>query len=264
MTTTIVSCYFKINSKHSYSNYDKWMKNMLKNIETQMIIFCDKDSKNKIIKYREDNIENTHIITMDLEQFHTYKWWSLWNKHHQIDPEKSIHNPKLYMIWAEKISFIKKAIYLNPFNTDFFMWCDIGCFRNRKNKNDISLDKIKNFPNKEKVSILPKNKIIFTQTGNFHPECLKILPNKLTKLEFTNIPRSVGGTMFIGYKDILLKYHDIYYEMLETFFKFNRFAGKDQNIIANISIVYPEIIKLIHHSVISNSDPWFVFHWLFC
>ena len=41
--TTIVTCYFSLNSKHSRENYKKWIHNMLSNIETGMIIFTDEE-----------------------------------------------------------------------------------------------------------------------------------------------------------------------------------------------------------------------------
>ena len=41
--TTIVTCYFKIKSKHSLENYNQWMSNMLENISTPMMIYCDSE-----------------------------------------------------------------------------------------------------------------------------------------------------------------------------------------------------------------------------
>ena len=37
------------------------------------------------------------------------------------------------MLWCEKISFVKKTIEKNYFNTDWYGWCDIGYFRESNN-----------------------------------------------------------------------------------------------------------------------------------
>jgi len=259
--TTIVTCYFNLNSKHSKENYKQWIHNMLSNIETGMVIFTDEESYDYIVKSRGQYLKNTHIIITSLDRFHTNQYQEDWVRHHKLfDPEKAIHSPELYMVWAEKSHFLKQSIQMNTFESDYFMWCDIGCFRNRQQQGDIPLDKIKHFPLEEKVKKCSSDKVYLTQTGPFHPLCYQLGDDGLTKIEFTHISASIGGTIFLGHKDILLKWHDVYYNTIQTFIKKNRFIGKDQNIMANITISHPEMVFVIKAS---HNDPWFFFHWLF-
>lgn len=258
--TTIVTCYFNIPSKHSQENYKIWMTNMLENIETSMYIFCDSKSYDFIKEKRKKYLNNTHIKILDFPDFYTYRYLEQYKEHHKIDPEQKKHNPYLYMIWAEKSHFMLLAKNENKFNSDFFFWCDIGCFRNRKIKNDIPLDKILKFPNEQKIRALPRDKIIFTQTGLFPKECSKMLEIGLTEMEFTLVEASIGGTMFGCYKENIDGWHKIFYENLELFFKYRRFAGKDQNIYANICVHYPNLVLLFQPLY---GDKWFYFHWLF-
>ena len=271
MTThsaTIVTCYFKIKSKHTNDNYKTWMKNMLVNIETPMIIYTDEESYDYIENTRLNSSEkhgphNTQIIKMRMEDFYTYKYKDIWDKQWNLDPENSYHTPELYMIWAEKTNFLRKSIESNPFDSEFFLWCDIGCFRRRPFTSDITnMSVLKNWPNKDKIATLPKDKILLTQIERFtgNNEKYKELRKDSSGLTVHKFPHTlvfVGGTMFGGYKDTLLKWWDVYYEMLENYFKFFRFAGKDQDIMANILIVRPDICYPVFAEW---GDPWFYFH----
>lgn len=258
--TTIVTCYFKIKSKHSLENYNQWMSNMLENISTPMMIYCDSESEDFIRKKRNKFFDNTKIEVITFDDFYTNKYKQAFINHHSnLDPEKVKHNPELYMIWAEKSNFLKKTKEKNPFNSKFFFWCDIGCFRNRTEKNDIPLSSINNFPNEEKIKSIPNSKIILTRTGVLNNKCCKLNSNGLTQEEFTFYSHSIGGTMFGGHYDIINEWHSKYYNTLERFIQHNRFAGKDQNIMANMTIQYPDLCIIFNPTY---GDPWFYFHWL--
>lgn len=257
--TTIVTCYFKIPSKHSQEKYKEWMSNMLTNISTPMVIFCDEESENFIKELRKDYLSNTHIIVLSLDDFYTSRYKDKFTEHYELDPEQNIHSIPLYMIWAEKSHFLKRAKTINPFDSQFFLWCDIGCFRNRQEKNDVKLDMIKFFPNEIKIRSIPNNKIILVQTGKFSAGCSTLNSNNLTNEEFTYYSHTISGTMFGGHFDIIDEWHKKYYSTLENFFKNNRFAGKDQSVMANIVIQYPNLVHLFQPTY---GDPWFYFHWL--
>jgi hypothetical protein len=51
---------------------------------------------------------------MEMEDFYSYKnFGKEFNESFYIDIEKSIHTVPLYLVWAEKCSFLKKAIINN-------------------------------------------------------------------------------------------------------------------------------------------------------
>ena len=225
-----------------------------------MVIYCDSESEKYIIQKRHKHLNYTRIIVMTLDDFYTNKYKEIFKEHHlYLDPERNKHNPELYMIWAEKSNFLQKTKNDNPFNSEFFLWCDIGCFRNRPEKKDIPLSEIHKFPNKEKIRCIPKDKIILTQTGKFAENCKLLNIDGLTKEEFTFYSHSIGGTIFGGHSNIIDKWHLKYYETLDKFINYKRFSGKDQNIMANIAVEKPELCLLFTPTY---GDPWFYFHWL--
>src|SRR5436309_806995 len=126
--TTIVTAYYRFKkSKYSHQVYLDWMDNMLE-IHTPMVIFTNEASKKYVIERRVGLTHLTKIIILEQSEWLTYKYISQWEKHYELDHEK-YHNVDLYMIWNEKSNFLKRAIELNQFNTEYFIWCDIGCFR---------------------------------------------------------------------------------------------------------------------------------------
>jgi len=54
MSSTVVSCYYKIKSKHSHNQYDKWINNFLQNIHCNLIIFTSPDLKEYLLQKRPD------------------------------------------------------------------------------------------------------------------------------------------------------------------------------------------------------------------
>ena len=260
--TTLVTCYFQLGkAKHSHNNYLQWIDNFLSNVKTPIIIFCDPESEEMIREKRKPYIEQTHIIVIKLEDFYTSRYLSVFRNNYLQDFEKDKHSVELYMVWAEKTEFLKKAMELNIFKSEFYVWIDIGAFRNRADKGDISLDLIKNWPDQEKMKALPKDKIILGRAGQFPPDCNRLMNNGLTVQEFTKVIRSIVGTIFIMHKDMILVWWKLYYWMLETFIKYNRPILKDQSIMANIAVAFPKKVLIIER--IANLDPWFFMEYVF-
>lgn len=250
---TIVSCYYRTKSKHTLSQYDEWMANFLKNINNNMVIFCDKDSYNKICEFRKEYKDITKICILSLEETYcgSNKYKDIWDYNHSIDIEKNIHNPNLYIIWNEKAMFVKRVIKQNPFNTDFFCWCDIGCFRN---KDDMYLFKNTEWPTKNFLETARTDKMYFLNLIPFNDNDHIIYKNGLTRTFERDI--RMGGTIFLGHKNVFEEYIKKFYQCMDNYINNNYFAGKDQNIIATLYILFPELFKLIN-PVKNEGDPWF-------
>jgi hypothetical protein len=220
---------------------------MLK-IDSNMVIFCDNVSLPLIMQGREGKMEKTKIEVMMLEEFYTYKYYSTFLKDYQIDREQRIgHTPPLYMIWNEKSNFLKRAIEMNPFNDEFYLWVDIGCFRYKT-------EDFLNYPSPSKIEQQDKSKVLllavvpFTQFELDNPD-LNLLP------DYTKNYR-VSGTIFGGGKDVLLNWHTKYYNMLENFIAANRFIGKDQSIMDCTYLFNQEMCNLIQSPIVCR-DQWF-------
>jgi len=251
---TIVTAFYNFDKKkHSSSNYYNWIKNYLPNIDANMIIFTDNNSYNFILPFRKNLEHKTKIIILDLEKFYTYKYLDKWNNDILIDHERGYHSIQLYMIWNEKAHFLKYAININPFNTDYFIWTDIGMVRE-----EYYIEHIKTFPNinkfqkKDKVYILNIDNMISDNDYNIS------IPTE--KYRYVNC---MGAGVIAGHKDILIDMIDKYYLMLEEFISNNFFAGKDQSIYTNLCIKYKDLFEIIKPIQSPLNNDWFYMLYFF-
>ena len=213
------------------------MKNMLM-IDNHMVIFCDENSEELIHSIRSSKLDKTLIIVTNFKEFYSFKYANSFLEHFKMDKEQRVgHNMFLYMIWSEKSNFMKRAIEIDKFNTDYFIWVDIGCFR-VPNVNFI------HWPNPAKIETMDKDKVLLLSVTPFTLEEWECNSKEtLPSFQFSN---RIGGTIFGGGKEVLLKWHQKYYEMLEYFISINRFIGKDQSIMNSVFLLNKDICELIH------------------
>ncbi len=125
---------------------------------------------------RTGKIEKTVIIVTTFQEFYTYRYYSVFIEHFEMDSEKGIgHNPFLYMIWNEKFHFMRRAIELDPFRSNYFMWVDIGCFR-------VPNTRFIHWPKPQRISTLDKSKVLVLSVVPFTKQewschSLKTLPS---------------------------------------------------------------------------------------
>ena len=182
---TIVSGYWKIINKHD-NNYLEWFKNTL-SINCPYVFFGTEDTIEIARKFR-GNLP-TYYVELEIKDFETYSYGNRMVTH-------SFHCPsvELNLVWHEKIFLMKKAININPFNSDYFMWVDAGIcvYRNLK-------PPTQSFPNVEKLSSLPKDKFIFTSSN---------------VREFKGIINAflhfISGTAYLFHKDFIDKFLPLY------------------------------------------------------
>lgn len=247
---TIVTAYYEIeNKKTSSDDYYKWIANFLTNCQSCMLIFTDKESHDRLLDLRKDFKHNTKIIVHSLDKFYTYKYLEHWKKDilrdHEIPRVK--HSIELYMIWNEKSMFLKRAIEMNPFETEYFCWSDIGMVRT-----DDTIEYIKQYPVIDDT--IDKNKVYLLNIQ--HVFSHKDIFPELASERYRHL-NAIGGTVFFGHKNVLLTWIAKYYEMLQEFVHKNYFAGKDQSLMACVYVKNSNMINLIRPQPCPISDPWF-------
>lgn len=245
---TIVTAYYQMKSKFNHEKYVQWMSNMLPYIKTPMVIFTDEQSAALIQQLR--NGLPASIIILKQQEWYVYREYKdLWTKHYDMDPEK-YHTVDLYMVWNEKSYFLKRAIDMNVFKSKYFIWCDIGCFRNKA-----EMPMYVNWPSSEKMKQYGHDKVILNYLGEFSNHQYHIDETTGLSCDFQR-ENHIGGGIFGGSEDALKKWIYVYYEMLSIFFKYDRFAGKDQNVMANVVLRFPNLANLIR-PMGCCPDPWF-------
>lgn len=244
--TLVVSCYYQLHkSKHSHEKYQQWMKNMLENVQNNMFVFVgDKHNETYVRSLRGSLPIQT--LVLPFTELKMYQYMNIWNiQWKNLDPEKNIHNPNLYIIWNEKIEFLAKAKQMTETKYVWYMWMDIGSFRcehGHVTANDISCwlrDDIVN-------ARLSKTKFNMLQIDEFRSTQKEIDDiSLLSRLDFKNKLNNTGGTYIIPSDSIEL-WHERFYSLIEKYITVERFAGKDQNILANLLIAYPEHVNVVY------------------
>jgi hypothetical protein len=249
---TAVTCYYNLDNKSKYDHhtYITWMKNFLNNLNCYLVIYTDNENYQLIKELRIQYMDRTKIIIKNFDKLFMY-YYTDWNYQLELDPEKNIHSKELYIIWNEKTNFIKETYKLNPFNTDWYIWLDIGSCRNRQHYGDITNEQLNKWPNQNKLNSLPKDKVTFCLTNLSFNYLLENI-NGITHNDL-KYSHHVGG-LFILHKDFIESFHSLYYNTMNKFIENNRFIGKDQNLLCNILIINHNYVNLL---IPDKGDPYF-------
>ena len=245
MSVTIVSCFYQLNkSKHSLQEYDNWINYFLLNLQSNIIIFVGKHEKQYIqsIIYKNNKCKYL-LIEKEIDDFEIMKKYDsdFWNWQESIDPGINCgRGQDCYKIWNSKFNFLQEAILLNPFNSDKFVWNDIGNIRNTNYIECLRLYPKYNSVSKDKLDIVLLNTFNNKEQIYFQHEV------------------HFSGSMFGGGKEILLELCKMYYTYFDEYVNNKLFIGCDQQIIATLFLQNPSMFNCIQPSQIySNDDEWF-------
>ncbi len=254
---TFSTCWYELNSKFDKSLYYKWINNFLSVvINCYLVIYTNNID---IFEKYKDN-QRIKIIFKDFEDFKTYKYD--WLSNHNNNTSLKHVDSKLVMLWNEKIHFVKESI--NYFNTEYYGWCDIGYFRNRKN--DTNINDIILWPSLEKINKLDKNKIYYALINNNNTQIneLKLLINNKNTNNLPIEPINenydvIAGGFFITSKTKLKLWHNIFYNKLKLYFNNNYLIKDDQTIIKDCIFSNETKNNFILIDEKNNLDNWFLF-----
>ena len=164
------------------------------NIEHKCVLSSE-INKNAQKTYELNFSEKTKVISLEFDKLEAFQKYgkNFWISQKEKDFEE-YHTHELYAIWYEKKEFVKKAIELNPFQTNKFVWCDAGICRNEDWKNSI-----KTFPVSYKI---PNDKFLVLRITDFeqHDDFLKI--------------NCVGGGILAARKELWLEFAKNHFKSL--------------------------------------------------
>ena len=239
---TIVSCFYKLpSSKHSFEHYDKWIKNFILNLKNNIFLYTSSKDKDYLLDILKQN-ENLkyYIVVKEIDDFDIVKRYpNIWEEQEKKDLNKRCGRRRgCYIIWNSKFDLLKEAINTNPFNSEKFIWNDIGNVRDQR---IVSL--LRNYPNINNIS----NKKLDI-----------VLLNKFKNLNQTFFHEEVhlSGSMFGGHKDIIMSLHKIYYDCFQHYLNNNKFIGCDQQILSSLVLQNFDSFNVIF-PVNSKVDVWF-------
>ena len=125
------------------------------------------------------------------------------------------------------------------FNSKCFYWVDAGYFTNSN-----TIDKYINWPSTKKCFEDPR---VLLNSIRIVPysERKALLSFNLNAHKKFQRKANVGGGVFGGQSENLMKFIDYYYETIKLFISHKIFIGKDQNLFAFVAFSHPEIINLV-------------------
>ena len=235
---TVVTAYYSMKSKFSISDYMKWL-DFWKDQPCNLVFFTSPEYVPLIENLRKNYKEKTKVIGLDFNNLEAFQKYGkdFWIQE-KIKDYEEYHTPELYAIWYEKKEFVKKAIILNPFSTNKFVWCDAGICRM-----DVWREHIRKFPLSYTI---PNDKFLLLRITDFekHEDFFKI--------------NCVGGGILAARKELWLEFSDLYDNMLKKYIKQNKFVGKDQSIIASLVKENPNFFHLVKRlDSMDNFTCWF-------
>lgn len=225
---TVVSGYWIIpTNKQTDFLYFEWFKNTL-SINCPYVFFYSEEKVYDLVKNVRDKIESpTHYIKMSIQEFYTYKFYDT------VQPEPT-HCPskELNLIWNQKLFLMQIAKNLNIFNSEYFIWIDSGLSIYRNNSPP-SIE----FPNKDKLLLLPKDKFVFTSS-----DCENFIANVIDNQYY----HYISGT-FLLHKNFIDEFVEVFKNYLDIYLSKSDWIYTDQVIYTLIYKYRPDLFYKLGH-----------------
>jgi hypothetical protein len=242
-STTIVTCYYKIKSKHSPEKYDQWIANFLSTVQTNTVLFTSHDLQNTLYDKCSEILKTCiKIIPLSLDDLPlAQKYRTLWDRQYEIDRQKQNGRTKeCYILWNSKLWFLMQAIQENPFQSNKFVWTDIGCLRDLNSEIHTKLQKYPLYDNISETQL----DIVLLRPFQEHKQFFQ------DEIHFS-------GAIFGGHTGAIKKVHDMFYERFDMFIQEGLFVGCDQQTMASVYMTNPKMFHPIKPPQDTWIDPWF-------
>lgn len=240
--STIVTAYYQVPSKHTPDRYITWMKNML-SLQDPMVIFTQPNFVDAISEFRSHATNRTVIVGLDLEHLPIVSLGphSFWRNQLDQDPEHEIHRSyELFWIWLSKTWFVTQAIQMNFFDSDIYVWSDIGCFRNL----DYNYKTLILHP-----EAVPQHQILQMATRKIIPPNNPLFNNK------THQPAHFyhSGSQFAGYNHTILTFYQYFLDTIDKFLDSSMSIADDQTVLQSTCLLHPSICAYVQRKHVHDN-----------
>ena len=219
MSFTIVTGYWNVTGKYSSDTFKDWMKNTL-SINAPYVFFGNSESIEIAKVIRKDL--PTYFIKLEMDEFYSYKY-------RDTICAKLPHVPstEVNLILNEKVNLVQRAMIVDPFKSDFFMWIDAGIYTYRGKPPPTTP-----FPNPEKVKNLPFDKFIFCTTDKDDFEGHKVHEN--------HYYHYVSGN-FIMHKNIIKYFASLYRTYMDKYLSRYNWLNTEQKLLTHMYADFPDL-----------------------
>ena len=147
---------------------------------------------------------------------------SFWEAQHVMDNLSNIRpSYQLYWIWLAKSWFVHESIQMNPFQSEIFVWCDIGGFRTKEYNSQKLV---------RHTEVIPHSSLLIMA-----PTQPKITNSKLTK------DGSTVGSNIAGRAYTWIKFYSKFRQMFIGYVDKAMFLGDDQPVIQSTCVQNPAL-----------------------
>jgi len=224
---TIVTAYFNVKSKYKADKYDEWMAHIL-SLQDCLVVYTEPASVASIQRLRTEHptvivVQNsTHDLPVSKLYRDTHP--SFWADQLAMDKEQKRHaSYQLFWIWLSKSWWITQAVHRNFFQSDFFMYSDIGCFRSAAWNNRTLI---------QHADIVPANKVMWMAHHKPNPPLKSLWNDKFREKQ--NFYHS--GSQGAGTATAWLRFHDVFSQTMDRFAGNQLFLGEDQCILQSACV----------------------------
>jgi hypothetical protein len=222
MSITFVTAFFDIGRKtddpsNKFENYFERINALLK-IPINLYFFTTQDMHDKLVYEPRPNLK--FMIVEAIPYFDRLpQVEQIWKTYITDNPTKD--TPQFVCFTHAKFQFVKRAIEANPFDSTHYAWIDAGLFKVATHGERLPQ---LTTPNKIKLMVLHyigKNEVLD--------------PNFILTCRY-----KIAGGLWIGPKDLMLRFIDLMIEVVETDLAQNR-LGLEQEYMAIIYRRHPDL-----------------------
>lgn len=246
---TVVSAFYPMPaSRHSLTNYKKWMRLFFESVPCYLVFFCEEDLVEFVTDCRRAVLDKTHIVVLSRSEFRATTAFSsdFWLRQFYMDPDIDIHSEDMYKVWYEKKEFVLRAISLNPFEHKYFVWADAGILRD-----PLAVQWSVEFPLLDRI---PEKKMLLLSVKPFTDLDREVVRLNGISLRGGNQDSTrVGAGVMAARFDVWSKWSAAYDVILDKYTRMGFFCGKEQTIMNSICLEYPGLILL---KTTNPIEPW--------
>ena len=258
VTCTVVTCFYRFPSKHSAGEYDAWTARFLGAVDTPMVAFCDADMAPRLSELRARVASQTRVVVLPLSAIDG-GWNDVvdWDDEHARDPERGAqaHSPSLYKVWNAKSALVGRAMAMDPFGSEAYAWCDIGCFRS-----DLRIESYRRWPEGARLDAADPERVVLLRLQPFQPRELALDPATGLPPSFAGVNR-IGGTVMVGHRRAWERWIPAYYATMRRMVAAGVYVGTDQHVMATVAATRPDLVALVAPTYLrEHGDPWFFLH----
>jgi hypothetical protein len=276
---TFATAWYDLGAKFAKEQYYVWAGTLLKNVRKfNLVVYVEDADSAQLIRELSANNSRVYIIIFpfnDLPLYRTHGPQFEFNHMGNVELNGRV-SWKLVLLWCSKQFFVENTEnhmgtpptpgFPNGV-TNYYGWMDIGYFRSRGGKRELTGEQIREYPNSDRLrTLMLPTKIHY---GLVNPAVMETLKGYASRRDAeTGLPKipipsnqiSVAGGFFIlGSGGPSRIWREQFETHLFRYFAGSRTIKDDQYILIDLILLNPMVFQLWVESPQTSPDPWFLF-----